>query len=75
MVESRVKSGGQNELGDKTGGQKWWTISKIGQAGFLNFGFVFDLWEVKGHRKRSFVQSSEGYFSLTEWRRAKLLVS
>ena len=50
-------------------------LNLIGPDVRLNFGFVFDLWEVKGHRKRRFVQSSDGDFSLTKRRRVKLVVS
>ena len=49
------------------------TISKIHRAGFLNFGFVFDLWEVKGHRKCQFVLSWNDRYSVTNGRRVELL--
>ena len=51
------------------------TISKIHRAGFFNFAFVFEIFDLELCERRYFVQTSNGCYSVTESRRVNLMVS
>ena len=50
-------------------------MSIFDRAGFLNFGFVFDLWPFKVSENSDFPRASNGRCSITDRHRDERLVS